>query len=185
MQPDQLDQRRQACRAGADPVGHGRDVEIDALAGKAFTLAIERLMMTVFGVENHCQQAGAGPPARDGMKGCRRLGDFLTAAASELLAHGLYDFPLRHHLQRLGHVLTKLGELAAAARACRWRRNHHALARQVRWQRGAHRLFAGEAWHDRAILAGGGEFVFTGARLLELELELMEELGAALGRWPE
>ena len=55
----------------------------------------------------------------------------------------------------------------------------------MRWQRGAHRLFAGEARHDRAILAGGGEFVFTGARLLELELELMEELGAALGRWPE
>ena len=33
MQPDQLDEWGQRRRARADPVGHGRDVEIDALAG--------------------------------------------------------------------------------------------------------------------------------------------------------
>jgi len=57
----------------------------------------------------------------------------------------------------------------------------------MRRQRGAHWLFAGEARHDRPILAGGGEFVFAGARLqlLELQLELVEQLGAAFGRWPE
>ena len=33
LQPDQLDQWGGGRRAGADPVGHGRDVEIDALAG--------------------------------------------------------------------------------------------------------------------------------------------------------
>ena len=130
MAPDQLDQRSQRRRARADPVGHGRDVEIDALAGKAFALAVERLMMAVLGIEDHRQQAGPGPPARYGMKGCRRLGDLVAAAAGELLAHGLHDFPLpRHHLQRLGHVLAELGELAAAARAGGRRRDHHALAR--------------------------------------------------------
>jgi hypothetical protein len=38
MQPDQLGQRCQARRAGADPISHRRDVEIDALAGKALAL---------------------------------------------------------------------------------------------------------------------------------------------------
>jgi hypothetical protein len=92
-----------------------------------------------------------------------------------------------HNLQGLGDVLAEFGELAAAARAGRWRRDYHAFTRQVRGQRGAHRLFAGEARHDRPILAGGGDFVFAGARLqlLELQLELVEELGAALGRRPE
>jgi hypothetical protein len=132
MVPDQFDQRSQRCGASADPVGHRRDVEVDALAGNAFALAIERLMMAVFGIEDHRQQAGAGPPAGDGMKRCRRLGDLLTAAAGELLAHGLHDFPLpRHHLQRLGHVLAELGEPAAAARAGGRYRDHDAFARQV------------------------------------------------------
>jgi hypothetical protein len=188
MQSDQLDERGQARGAGADPIGHGRDVEIDALAGKALALAVERLMMAVFGVEDHCQQAGAGAAAGNGVERCRRLGDLFAAAAGELLAHRLHHLPLpRHHLQGLGDVLAELGELAAAARAGRRRRDHHPLAWQVRRQRGAHRLFAGEARHDRPVLAGGGEFVFAGARLqlLELQLELIEELGAALGRWPE
>ena len=55
MPPDQLDQWRQACRAGADPIGHRRDVELDALAGKAVALAVERLVMAVFGVGDHRQ----------------------------------------------------------------------------------------------------------------------------------
>ena len=113
---------------------------------------------------------------------------FLTAATGELLAHGLHDFPLpRHHLQRLGHVLAEFGELAAAARAGSRRRDHHALARQVRRKGRPHRLSAGEAGHDGPVLTGGGEFVFGRARLelLELQLELVEQLAAALGRWPE
>ena len=191
MAADQLDERSQRRRAGADPIGHRRDVELYALAGKAFALAIERLMMAVFGIEDHRQQAGAGTPARDGVKGCRRLGDLLAAAAGELLAHGLHDFPSpRHHLQRLGHVLAKFGELAAAARAGGRRRDHHAFAWQVLGKRCPHRLLAGEAAHDGVVLArlgGGGECVFGRAclQLLELQLELIEQLAAALGRWPE
>ena len=132
MEPDQRDERGQIRRAGADPIGHRRDVEIDALPGQAFALAVERLMMAVLGVEDHRQQAGSSTPAGDGMKGCRRLSDLLAAAAGELFADGLHDFPLpRHHFQRLGHVLAKFGQLAAAARAGSRRRDHHAFARQV------------------------------------------------------
>ena len=39
---DQLDQRRQRRGRGADPVGERRDVEIDAFAGEALTLPVER-----------------------------------------------------------------------------------------------------------------------------------------------
>jgi hypothetical protein len=190
MQPDQRAERGEIRRAGADPIGHRRDVEIDALAGKAFALAVERLVMTVIGVKDHRQQAGSDSAARNGVEGCRRLGDLLPAAAGELFAHGLHDFPLsRHHFQRLGHVLAKFGQLAAPARAGSRRRDHHAFARQVRRKGCPHRLLAGEAGHDGRMLTGpglSGEFVFGGIRLqlLELQLELIEEL-AALGRWPE
>jgi len=125
------------------------------------------------------------------MEGCRRLGNLLTAAAGELLAHGLHQFPLpRHYLQRLGYVLAKFGQLAAAARAGSRRRDHHAFARQVLGKGCPHRLLAGEAGYDGPILTRpglSGEFVFGGTRLqlLELQLELIEELAAALGRWPE
>jgi len=41
---DQLAQWLQDGRAGADMVGQGRDIEVDALTGIAFALTIERLM---------------------------------------------------------------------------------------------------------------------------------------------
>ena len=83
-----------------------------------------------------------------------------------------------------------LAELAAAARAGGGRRDHHAFAWQVLGKRCPHRLLAGEAAHDGVVLArlgGGGERVFGRAclQLLELQLELIEQLAAALGRWPE
>ena len=43
---DQFKQRRQARRAGANPVCQGRHVELDALAGIAFALPVERLVLT-------------------------------------------------------------------------------------------------------------------------------------------
>ena len=61
MAADQLDQRRQAGGAGADPIGQGRDVELDALAGIALALPVERLVLAELGVQDHRQQAGARP----------------------------------------------------------------------------------------------------------------------------
>jgi len=75
---DQFKQRRQARRAGADPVCQGRHVEFDTLAGIAFALPVERLMLTELGVKDHRQQARPGPSARDDVKRRRRLADLLT-----------------------------------------------------------------------------------------------------------
>ena len=75
---DQFNERRQACRAGADPVCQGRHVELDTLAGIAFALPIERLVLTELSVKDHRQQARPGPGARDDVERRRRLGDLLA-----------------------------------------------------------------------------------------------------------
>jgi hypothetical protein len=46
---DQLDQRGQIRGAGADSIGQGRHVEIDALPGLALALPIERLVFAELG----------------------------------------------------------------------------------------------------------------------------------------
>jgi hypothetical protein len=48
---DQFNQRRQARGAGADPVGQGRHVELDAFPGKRFALPVERLVLAKLGVQ--------------------------------------------------------------------------------------------------------------------------------------
>jgi len=50
---DQIAERRQARRAGADPVGQGRHVEFDAFTGKRFALPVERLVLAKLGVKDH------------------------------------------------------------------------------------------------------------------------------------
>ena len=89
MRSDQLVERGERGRRRADMIGHGRDVELDAFPGIALALAVERLMHAVLLEQDHRQQAGADPAARDDVEGCRRLGDRLAIAAGELLAHGL------------------------------------------------------------------------------------------------
>jgi hypothetical protein len=75
---DQFKQRRQIRCAGADPVCQGRHVEFDTLAGIAFALPFERLVLAELGVKDHCQQARPGPGARDDVERRRRLGDLLA-----------------------------------------------------------------------------------------------------------
>ena len=117
---DRLDQRHQGRGRGADPVGQRRDIEIDALAGIGRALAVERQMQAVLGEQHMGEQPWPGAPARDRMRGRRRLGDRLAGPAGELLPHVLDHLPLaRHQLQRLGHVLAELAQDAAAARAGR------------------------------------------------------------------
>jgi hypothetical protein len=62
---DQLDERRQARRAGADPVCQGRHVERDALAGIGLALPVEGLVLAKLGVKDHRQRARPGPRAGD------------------------------------------------------------------------------------------------------------------------
>ena len=61
---DQLVERRQRGGAGADLIGQGRDVEVDAFAGIALALPVERLVLAVLLEQDHRQQARPGPAAR-------------------------------------------------------------------------------------------------------------------------
>ena len=79
-------QRRQRDGTGAYLVGQRREAELDAFAGIALALAVQRLMLAELLEQDHGQQARAGPAARGGMERRRRLGDLLAVAAGELLA---------------------------------------------------------------------------------------------------
>ena len=183
MRADQRLQRRQRRGAGADPVGQCGDVEINTLPCVGIALPIQRQVLPELRFQDHCQQVRARPAAGDRMEGRRRLGDGLASPAGKLLPHRLHHLPLaRDHLQRLGDRLSELGKHAPAAWACGRARNHHPLARQVRRQRQARRLAAGVARgrrpleFDRTDILGLGRF-----ELLELQLQLVEQLVAALG----
>src|SRR5262249_62416693 len=116
-----------------------------------FALSVQRLMLAILGVKDHCQQAWPDMATRDDMERRRRLSDLLADPASELLAHGLDHFPLpRHHLQGLGDGLAELGELATATRTRSRSGDHDPLARQMRRKGCPHRLSAGEGAHRRA-----------------------------------
>ena len=52
---DQLVERRQRRRAGADMIGHGRHRQLDALARIFLALPIERLMIGVLLDQHHRQ----------------------------------------------------------------------------------------------------------------------------------
>ena len=184
---DQLGERAQHGRAGADMIGQSRDVEVDAFAGVGFALPVQRLMLAELGIEDRRQQARPDMAARDDMERCRRLGDRLARPAGELLAHGLDHLPLpRHDLQRFGDGLAEFGELAAAARAGGWARDHHPLARQVRRERRACRPSAGEWMHHRAADRRGSDLVLgrAGGDFLKLQFQLVEQFAAALGGLP-
>jgi hypothetical protein len=80
---DQLGERAQHGRAGADMIGQGRDVEVDAFAGISFALPIQRLMLAILGVKDHRQQARPDMAARDDVKRRRRLCDPVHAPVQE------------------------------------------------------------------------------------------------------
>ena len=110
---DHVDQRHQGCRGCADPICQRRDVEIDAFAFIDVALAIERQVQAVLGEQDMSEQLGTCAPARDRMRGRRRLADRFAGPAGELLAHVLDHLPLpRNELQRLGHVLADLAQSA-------------------------------------------------------------------------
>jgi hypothetical protein len=119
MRLDQLKQRLERRRAGADMIGHGRYRELDPLARILLALPVERLVIGILRNQHHRQQARAGKAPRDRVEGCGRLGDLLAIAAGELLPHMLGHQPLpRNNIESLGDVFADLGELArAAARA--------------------------------------------------------------------
>src|SRR5690349_1232590 len=106
---DQRHQRAECCRAGADPVGQRGDIEINPLAGIHLALAIERLVIAEFGIEDHRQQVRARAATGNRMEWCRWLADCLAGTAHEFLAHGLDHLPqTRDAFQALGNVSPNL-----------------------------------------------------------------------------
>jgi hypothetical protein len=152
--PDRIDQRHQGCCGGTYPVRERRYVEVDAFTLVDVALTIERQVQAVLGKQDMGQQLGPCTPARNRMRGGRRLGDRFAGPADELLAHVLDHLPLaRNELQRLGHVLANLAQSAVAAA----------------WAGGRHRIDNALPRHGRlarqeAVLA---EWVTIAAFLIE------------------
>jgi hypothetical protein len=131
-------------------------------------------------------------PARPRAITWKGLGDRLAVPAGELLAHGLLHEPAaRDDIERLGDGLADFRQPAAAAAAAARRRGHDkSLARQVLRKRPA-RGFPPDVLGDhrpgfRGSGLGGelGRRLVFGRCLLELhqlQLELGDDLGAALG----
>lgn len=134
-------------------------------------------------------------PARDRVKGRRRLAEALTIPTREFLAHDLLDEPFaRNDFEGFGDGFADFGKLDAAAAGARGRRlKDDALARQMLRKRLARRLPARVGGDQcRRVLSGflrglnGGDFIFCRARfeIFEFKLHLLDQFGqtlAALG----
>jgi hypothetical protein len=143
VRPDCPDQRHQARGRGADPIGQRADVDPDRFAGVDRALAGQRQVLAVLGGQNQGKQVRSGAATGDRVRGRRGLADRLVAAAGNLLAHMLDDFPApRHAFQGLGDVLAELAHRAAAFGAGAGHGVEDPLARQVLGQVPAGR-FAG------------------------------------------
>ena len=181
---DQLIERHQRGRAGADMIGHRRHRQLDPLACKLLALAVERLMIGVFANQHHRQQARPGEAACDRVERRRRLRDLLARPAAELLPYMLGHEPLpRHHIERLGDILADLGKLAAAAARARGRRRvNNAPARQIGGKVAPRRLAPREALHlDARRLRLRRILCRSCGQLLQLQFQLIDEPLAALG----
>jgi hypothetical protein len=109
MAINQCVQRTQRGGAGAHLIGQRRQAQVDALAGVALALPVQRLMLAELLEQDHRQKAWAGKAARRDMERRRRLRDRFTLAAGEPLANRLDHLPLtRDDLERLGDILAKL-----------------------------------------------------------------------------
>ncbi len=186
MRFDQLVERRQHGRAGADMIGHSRDRELDPLARIVLALPVERLMVGVLLNQHHRQQARPGKAPGDRVEGRGRLRDPLARPAAELLPHMLGHEPLpRDDIERLSDILPDLRELGAAAAWARGRRGvNDAPARQIGGKVAPRRLAPREALHLHPRRLG----LFlprSRGELLELQFQLIDQSLTALGVRPE
>ena len=187
--PDLQHQRHQAGGRRTYPVRQRGDVELDPFAGVDRTLPGERQMLAVLRGQHQGQQVRPGPAAGDRVRGGRRLADRLAAAAADLLPHVLDHLPApRLALEALGDVLAQLAHRAAALRAgCRVPGRRSARAAGSPAAAGGPacgwcRLTAEARFRRCRDLGRRLLFGHTLLELGELQLELLDELGPALGR---
>ena len=115
---DRPHQGLEQCTRATHPVGKGRAIQIDPLAGVNLALAVQRKMIAVLGDQDVCKEPGAREAALDRTTRCQRLHDPLAACARELRAHVPDDLEVaRHVLEHLGDVLAQGTQLASAIRA--------------------------------------------------------------------
>jgi hypothetical protein len=109
-------ERRQQGAGLADPVGHGRARQIDALTGIDLRLTIERQMIAILRGQHMGNQAGRGLAALDRRRWHRR-GDLGIAAFAHQPWLDMAQHPERgrHIIQHLADRRAGLEELAAAA----------------------------------------------------------------------
>ena len=138
MGGDRVDERAQQPGRLADPVGHRRPVEVDALAGVNLRLTVQRQVIAIFGDQHMTEPPGAGPAAVDGQARHRRLRHRLAAPAGKRRADVADHLePAGDVVQRLGDVLAHLAHRPAAGRTDARRRVHDIGARQMLRQRTA------------------------------------------------
>ena len=188
---DQFGQRPQPPGDVADPFGHGRTIDLDALALQDDRLPVERDAVAVLRDGDMRQQPRSRPAPLD--RQCRRchLEYPLTQPAGvfgpDVLDHLQAG---RDFLQHLGRALAEPGQaggVAAAADAGDLRCMHDHFARQVSRQRLALRGWAARLRCGvRLGGLGGGRDLFAAIRLevLELQFELVDVAVQPLGRLP-
>src|ERR1700739_1199069 len=91
MRLDTLKDRCQHRAAGTNLIGQRRQAERHAFLGVAFSLSVQRLLMTALFEHPTRQQAWSCPTARRHMERLRRLADALAVTAGKLLADVLDD----------------------------------------------------------------------------------------------
>ena len=184
---DRVVQRPQHHGTRTHLVGQRRGAEIDPFASVAVSLPVQWLMLPVLLEEDRRQKVRAGPAPRHHVERRRRLRDFLTAPAGELLPHRLDHLPpARDRLQRFRHILADLRQpVRSAAGTGRGPRHHHPLARQMLGEGLARRLAPDEPLDlgrfCRRLL--GRQPVLGSARLklVKRKLKLVEKTLLALG----
>jgi hypothetical protein len=186
-----LMERQQDCAAGPDLIGQRRQAEWHPFAGVALGLAVERLMLAVLLEQDHRQQAGAGPTSGDHTEGRRLLADALAVAAREFSRTIWITFHWGGGMTSRVSVMSSpsFDRRVPPQQVQAVGRHDDALARQMLGEWLARRALAGEGRDGRGprhrLL--GGQLILgrRGFEFLELQLELIEQSGAALGALAE
>ena len=176
--PDLVSQRlKQRCRA-ANPIGHGRAVQIDPFAGIDLALAVEWKVIGILAHKHMRQKARAGPATLDRTRRQRRLHNRFAAPAGFARADNpVHDEASRHILKLFRDILAEGLQLAAAARAVLTRGQNFVMPVQMVRQRLATVLarrlvFSGRRLGLRLFRCGLGNcFVF-----LEGQVKLIQAL---------